>query len=106
MPRDNGFVKFDGAELINALNEVEYMLISLRDIGNYYYRDIAPLDEITQIAYAVETSRFLTDSKIDQRLENIKNTLLRPLIIEPGTNEGARIKKALGKVKCWERPGD
>jgi len=99
-------VKFSGADLINVLNDVEYLLISLRDIGNFYYRDVTPPDEMTQLAYAVETSRFLNKPEIDQRLEKIKKILLEPLISEVGTNGGAKLKKGLKKIACWEHPGD
>lgn len=106
MPKDNGLIKCNGADLLNVLEDVEYMLISLRNIGNFYYRDVAPPDEVTRLAYAVETTRFLNRSGIYQRLERMKKILLEPMLSEYGTNGGVKLKRSLKKVKCWERPGD
>lgn len=37
MKKENQLVIFKGKDLIDVLCEVEYILISLRDIANYYY---------------------------------------------------------------------
>jgi hypothetical protein len=106
MPTKNGLVKFTGSELMDVLSELEYMLISLRNIGDYYYMGSFQPDEKTPLAYALETTRFLDESNIDQRLDKIKHILLQPMIREPGTNNARKLKRNLKRIDCWQKPGD
>jgi hypothetical protein len=107
MKKENEFVTFKGEDVIEVLCEVEYILISLRDIANYYYVHLAgPATAETDFAYAVETTRFIDQNRINDRLNKMRRILAEPFDEGLGDDDMDDIERVVEKLKFWRKPGD
>lgn len=107
MKKENEVITLQGKEIIEVLSEIEYILISLRDTANYYYAhpELSPTQE-TDIAYALETTRFIDKNRVNDRLNKMRNILSAPFNSEVDENDMDDIERALAKLRYWEKPGD
>jgi hypothetical protein len=107
MLKDNESITFEGEKIVEVLSEIEYMLISLRDIANYYYqRPDYPPSEGTDVAYALETTRFIDENRIGDRLNKMRNILSLPFNDELGEDKMDDIERAVEHLDYWRKPGD
>lgn len=107
MRKENESITFQGEDIVDVLREIEYMLISLRDIANnYYQRPDSPPGEKTDIAYALETTRFIDENRIGDRLNKMRNILSTPFNDELGEDKMDDIERAVEHLKYWRKPGD
>ena len=107
MKKENELVTYKGADVIDVLCEVEYILISLRDIANYYY--VHPQNEVTpdtDVAYAIETTRFIDKNRINDRLNKIRRILAESFDEEVGDDDMDDIERMVEKLNFWRKPGD
>jgi len=107
MKIENEIIKLEGAQLIDALCEIEYIMISLREMGRYYYQNVQspPTDE-TYLEYALETTRFIDENLIFDRLNKVRAILSSPFNSELGDDDMDDIERAIETVKFWSKPGD
>lgn len=89
-------------EAIDILREIETILISLHKIGAYY----GCLGESTanNIAYALETNRFIDEWQVTQRLANIRAILSSKFDNAVGDDNMAILERELEYVSTWELP--
>ncbi|MDH0746741.1 hypothetical protein N5D61_10325 [Pseudomonas sp. GD03842] len=107
MKKENEFVTYSGEDIIEAFSEVEYILISLRDISNYYYHHPErPVTDETAVAYALETTRFIDQNRINDRLNKIRRILEEPFDNGVGDDDMDDIERVVDKLKFWRKPGD
>lgn len=94
-------------KLMLALCEVEYMLISLRDMGHYFYThpDRPPTPD-TELAYARETTRFIDENGICARLSKIRTILSVPFDRQVGEDAIEKLDQRLEEINYWRKPGD
>jgi len=107
MLKDNEKITLTGNEAIKVLAEVEYMLISLRDIARYYYHRID--EEVTEEIkgeYCKETTRFIDENRITNRLAHIRKIISEKFNDELGEDDMDDIEREMEKIKYWEKPGD
>lgn len=107
MKKENEFVTYRGEDIIEVFCEVEYILISLRDIANYYY--VHPNNAVTpetDIAYALETTRFIDENRINDRLNKIRRILASTFDESLGEDDMDDIERVVEKLKFWRKPGD
>ncbi|MDF9619092.1 hypothetical protein P5705_15705 [Pseudomonas entomophila] len=84
-----------------AVHEVlEFLLISLRNIGLYYYvRDeVTPEDEL---AYRVETAKFVETSQMVCRLSEIRRMLCDRFALVFGGGELEKARRKLSAQRFW-----
>jgi hypothetical protein len=107
MKKENEVITFKGESVIDALCEVEYILISLGDIGRYYYLhpDRPPTPD-TKLAYALETTRFIDENLICDRLSKVRNILCEPFDEGLGDDNMDDIERVVEKLNFWRKPGD
>lgn len=58
MRKNNEEIVLSGNEALSALVEIEYLLISLRNIGRYYHADQNESGDVN-LKYSLETTRFI-----------------------------------------------
>lgn len=90
-----------GEEAVAALWEVEYFLISLRNIGLYYYMQ----DEVTsedEREYRLETARFVNDSCMVSRLGKVREILSAKFEACYGPNEMMSFRRKLRRKRFWK----
>lgn len=105
MLKENEEIKFNGLEVIGIIKDINYMLISLNKIANYYYNSPKVSDEKI-LAYKLETADFIDRNEICTRLANIRKVLSEKFSDELGVDDMDDIERATEDTIYWERPGD
>jgi hypothetical protein len=107
MLEKNEMIELTGGEAILIIKEVEYLLISLNKIAEYYYNDERTIStEQTGIDYALETTRFIDQSQITRRLAKIRRIVSEKFDDTLGSDDMDDTERELEIMKYWERPGD
>lgn len=99
MLEDNKEITLTWNESIKILKEIEYTLISLHKIGSYYFDK--NIEE-----YRKETTRFIDEKKVTQRLAKIREILTEKFDLSPGSDDMDDLERELVKIDCWSKPGD
>ncbi|MBF7994836.1 hypothetical protein [Rahnella laticis] len=105
MNKENKFILLTGEEAISTLKEIEYMLLSLRDIARYYYGD-SPDSTPPQVRseYCEETTRFIDENNITCRLAYIREVISSKFNDELGDDDMDDIEREMEKIKIWKKP--
>ena len=107
MHKDNKNIVLTGEEALSVLSEINYLLISLRDIARYYYHSQSDDNMINnEIAYCKETTEFIDRNKITHRLAYIRMIITEKFNNELGDDDMDDIEREMEKIKYWEKPGD
>lgn len=95
----NNRITFNGGEMLLVLQEIEFMLLSLHKIGSYYF-------DKDKSDYAKETTNFIDNSLICERLAKIRTYLSSEFDLSEGEDEMDDIERACEKIKYWTKPGE
>lgn len=95
----NNRITFDGNKMLHVLQEIEFMLISLHKIGSYYF-------DKDECEYAKETTSFIDNSLICERLAKIRTYISSEFDLREGEDEMDDIERACEKIKYWTKPGE
>ncbi|MEZ2586403.1 hypothetical protein AB2B46_04505 [Kluyvera intermedia] len=107
MHKDNENIELTGEEALSVLSEINYLLISLRDIARYYHHSQNESDIVNnEIEYCKETTGFIDRNKITHRLAHIRMIITEKFNIELGDDYMDDIEREMEKIKYWEKPGD
>lgn len=107
MHKDNEYIELTGDEALLVLREINYLLISLRDISRYYYHSQNEGDMVNnEISYCKETTGFIDRNKITHRLAHIRMIITEKFNNELGDDDMDDIEREMEKIKYWEKPGD
>ncbi|WP_036112387.1 hypothetical protein [Mangrovibacter sp. MFB070] len=101
--KDNEKIFLSGDEAINILSEVEYMLISLRDIARHYYDNADGEISIEKRAlYCEETTKFIDENNITNKLAKIRETITEKFNLELGDDDMDDIERAMENITYWK----
>jgi hypothetical protein len=89
---------YTGDEVLNVLQEIEFILISLHKIGSYYTETLPNSYE----EYARETTSFIDNNNVCDRLANIRKVLSRKFNNDLGVDDMSDIERALENINFWE----
>ncbi|MCR5166271.1 MAG: hypothetical protein K6C13_03510 [Oscillospiraceae bacterium] len=99
---NNKKIIYNGEDIVNVLKEIEYILISLHDMGSYYADGInAKRDE-----YEKETTAFIDNSLVCNRLAGIRKKLSEKMDLSVGEDDMDDLERACQDIDYWSRPGD
>jgi len=88
MLEKNEMIELSGGEAVSIIKEIEYLLISLNKIAEYYYNgEYAESLEQTTIDYAVETTRFIDQNRITRRLAKVRRIISEKFDSELGVDD-------------------
>lgn len=108
MNSKNERIELSKSEAIKVLSEVEYILISLRNIANYYF--YSTNNNVDLLNYHKETTRFIDENNVTQRLADIRYIITEKFDDELGDDDSDDdmddIEREMTKVNLWEKPGD
>lgn len=96
----NKELRIDGERLLLALQEIEYVLVSLHKIGSYY----APALPGKKLEYNAETTKFIDDGEVTGRLAKIRAILSEVFDETRGVDDLTDIERALEGLEFW-KPG-
>ncbi len=95
----NQRIEMSGEDAIRVLREIELILVSLHKIGSYY----AVSDE-GEASYARETTRFIDEWRVVDRLAEARGLLSRPFdstLADDGMDD---LERELQVVEAWSSP--
>lgn len=100
--QNNKTITYNGEDIINILKEIEVMLESLHYMGSYYADNI---NEKRQ-EYEKETTNFIDNSLICDRLASIRRKLIESFDLELGDDNLDDVERACSDIEIWSKPGD
>ena len=107
MLEENKKITLTGEEAITILSEVEYILISLRNIARYYcHKESGEITDSEKNKYYKETTNFIDENNITHRLALIRRVVSEKFEDELGDDDMDDIERELEKLRCWTKPGD
>ena len=99
---NNEKIIYNGEDIVNVLKEIEYILVSLHDMGSYYAENThAGRDE-----YEKETTAFIDNSLVCDRLAAVRKKLSEKFDLSLGEDDMDDIERACRNIGYWRRPGD
>lgn len=98
---NNQKIVYDGEDIVNVLKEINFILCSLHDIGSCYADRI---DEKHQ--YEKETTDFIDNSRICERLAHIRSKLTEGFDLTLGDDDMDDLERACRNINYWSKPGD
>jgi len=98
-------IEFSGAEALSMLCDLEYLLISLRNIGTYYHEPSRVFGD-GSLEYCVETTRFIDESKVTQKLAKLREIISAKFDSSLGDDGMDDIEREVENIKVWGKPGD
>nr|WP_175799880.1 hypothetical protein [Burkholderia anthina] len=105
MLESNEKIELSGGEALSILCELEYLLISLRNIGTYYHEPSRVFGD-GNLEYCAETTRFIDENKVTQKLAKVREIISAKFDSSLGDDDMDDIERAVEDIKVWERPGD
>ncbi|WP_081064342.1 hypothetical protein [Burkholderia stagnalis] len=106
MEKANENISIPGSEALHILMELEYLLISLRNIGRYYHQGPGGSGDRESAEYFTETTRFIDENGVTHRLAKIREIISEKFDRTLGEDDMDDIERAVEDVKVWEKPGD
>lgn len=90
-------------EAISLYKDIDYILISLNNIGHYYFNE-PTIDEGGRRAYEQETTNFIDDNEITKLLSRVRGGIGSKFDLELGEDDMDDLERATENTKYWERP--
>lgn len=98
MLKINKELLYTGGEVLNILQEIEFILVLLHKIGSYYAATLPNSYE----EYAKETTNFIDGNNVCDRLANIRKVLSCKFNNALGVDDMSDIETALENIDFWE----
>jgi len=97
MLEQNQKIVLSGKEALDALKEIEYILISLRKMGSFYAEKPGALEE-----YRKATTDFIDDCAVTQRLAKVRTIISQHFDDSLGDDELDDIERHFSDLKFWK----
>lgn len=93
---------------MDILSEVEFILISLRNIARHYYTDASgEVSQKVRNAYCEETTQFIDKNNVTGRLSKVRGVISEKFSHELGLDDMDDmddIEREMEKIIYWEKP--
>lgn len=106
MLKANENITYSFKELEEVLTEVEIILQSLHRIGSFYDKKFINDEKKYRSEYEKETTRFVDDWLVCERLSKIRYILSKRFDNTLGEDEMDDLERVLENIKYWSTPGD
>lgn len=100
----NKKIQISGKSALRILTEVEFMMISLRNIAIHYYDNADDPATVDPIAYAQEITSFVDNQKVVERLCSIRRLLSRRFDHTLGKDDMDDTERAMEDLPFWKKP--
>jgi hypothetical protein len=97
---ENARIEIAGEEVVQALREIELVLVSLHRIGAYYA--IAP--DAEKASYERETTRFIDEWGVTARLAKVRALLSQRFDRTLGEDDMGDLERELEAIEGWTSP--
>lgn len=96
----NKSITYSGEDMINVIREIDYILVSLHDMGSWYADKMpAKIQE-----YEHETTAFIDEERVCDRLAAIRRTLSEGFDHSLGADDMDDIERACADTVYWQKP--
>lgn len=99
---NNRSIAYKGEDIVSVLNEISFILCSLHNIGSCY----ADCIDEKRHEYEKETTDFIDNSHICDRLANIRSKLTEGFDLTLGDDDMDDLERACQRINYWSKPGD
>ena len=99
---NNEKIVYDGEDMVNILKELDYILISLHQMGSYY----ADKSDGNKLEYERETTQFIDETAVSERLASIRAKLSESFDRTLGEDDMDDLERACMDIEYWTKPGD
>lgn len=96
---ENKEIAYKEIQILKVLKKLDYILISLHRQGSYY----AGSDKLD---YEKETTAFIDNSRVCDRLANIRRILTEQVDTAVGDDDMDDIERICQDILYWRKPGD
>lgn len=93
-----------GDSVLQILKDVEFIMISLKNIARHYYDNVENEEDIDPVAYALATTKFIDENYIVHRLAKMRRTLSEPFDCEINDEELAGVELMMESLEIWRKP--
>lgn len=97
----NEKIVYDGEDMVNILKELDYILVSLHQMGSYYSDKSDNKQE-----YERETTQFIDETAVCERLAAIRAKLSESFDRSLGEDDMDDLERACMDIEYWTKPGD
>ncbi len=97
MLEQNKKIVLTGKEALDALKDIEFILISLHKMGSFYAEKPGTLEE-----YRKATTDFIDDCAVTQRLAKVRRIVSMPFDDSLGDDEMDDMERHFSDLKFWE----
>lgn len=97
MLEQNRKITITGEDALDALKEIEFILISLHRMGSFYAENPAALDD-----YRKETTEFIDNFNITQRLAKVRTKIAQHFDDTLGDDDMDDVERYLSDLKFWQ----
>ncbi|AKS04964.1 hypothetical protein [Pseudomonas trivialis] len=97
MLKQNREIALAGEEALDALKEIEFILISLHKMGSYYAEKPGALEE-----YQKATTDFIDEFSVTQRLAKVRAIISKQFDDSLGDDDMDDIERHLSNLKFWK----
>lgn len=97
MLKQNEKIILPGDEALDALKEIEFILISLHKMGSYYAEKPGALEE-----YRRATTDFIDDCAVTQRLAKVRGIISQHFDDSLGDDDMDDIERYVSDLKLWK----
>lgn len=98
---ENQIVRIAGEDAVGVLRELELVVVSLHRIGSYYATNSA----MDRSGYEHETTRFIDEWKVTERLANARAVLSKYFDSTMGADDMDDLEREMESVEYWDGPG-
>lgn len=104
--RANRRIVLSGEDALRILREIEFLLISLNNIGRHYYPDGDDdgADVLRRAQYCAETTCFIDAQQATTRLALMRRILSAPFDTSLGADDMDDIERAVAALPLWRAP--
>ncbi|GLJ01879.1 MULTISPECIES: hypothetical protein [Bacillus] len=107
MLKSNQNITYTGDEMLEVLKEMNLILLSLHNMGSYYGEKFHQYgEEAYRGEYETETTRFIDEWEVTQRLAKVRKILSSKFDSTLGIDDMDDIERALEDIKYWTKPND
>jgi hypothetical protein len=105
MLNHNKQIVVSGDSVLEILKDVEFIMISLKNIARHYYDNVENEEDIDPVAYALETTKFIDENHIVHRLAKMRSILSERFDRELNDEELAEVELMMESLVVWRKPG-
>ena len=99
---NNKKIIYNGEDIVNVLKEISFILCSLHEIGSYY----TDCNDENRRQYEKETTDFIDNSHICERLAHIRSKLTEGFDLTLGDDDMDDLERACQYIDYWSKLGD